>query len=377
MAEKNLDPTDHKLEESHKKGQVAVSRDLAHCLLLFVGVEAAFGLEKMARSGIGQLFDLAMRAPAHNFKEILSGMLVAVGMILAVAFCTFGLIAIVCGVVGFWGQFGVLFAPDPLIPSPDKISPLSTLKQIFSVKKLNEILLGIFKMIMFGILTYLTTKWELPNLVGLAGGNTEQIYGAAMALFRHLFHLLLLVSLILAVLDFFVQKAAHIKQLKMSIDEVIREHKENEGDPMIKGQRRNLALEILNADPVEQTGEANAVVVNPTHFAVAMLFDPAQGIKVPMVCAKGSGPTALAMIARATEKGIPVIRHVWLARTLFATAKSRKAIPRSLFDPVALVYTVVDHLKDVQGQGCVILDESGLPPDMPGEPETPESPESL
>jgi type III secretion protein U len=369
MAEKTLEPTEHKLEESRKKGQIAVSKDLAHCLLLMVGVEAAFGMEKMARSGIGQLFELAMRAPAHPFKEIYPNMLIVIGTILGMAFCIFGLITIVCGVVGYWGQFGVLFAPDPLIPSPDKINPLSAIKQMFSVKKLNETLLALFKMIVFGILTYLTTKWELPNLVGLAGGSVEQSYLAAITLFRHLFRMLLIVSLVLAVIDFFVQKAAHIKQLKMSIDEVIREHKENEGDPMIKGQRRNLALEILNADPVQQTEGSNAVVVNPTHFAVAMLFDPAQGIKVPMVCAKGSGPTALAMIARATEKGIPVIRHVWLARTLFATAKSRKAIPRSLFDPVALVYTVVDHLKDVQGQGYVILDESGLPPESSGIPE--------
>jgi type III secretion protein U len=361
MSEKTLDPTDHKLKESRDKGQVAVSKDLANCLLLLLGIEAAFALEEMARSNLAQLFDHALRGPQFAFHDILASMVHATSTLLAIAFVIFALIAIVAGVVGYWGQFGVLIAPDPLIPSPDKINPLSTLKQIFTKKKLNEMLISILKMVSFTILTYLIVRWELPKIVNLSGGNPAQVYVAAMALLHGLFRVLLLLSLILAVLDFFAQKAGHIKELKMSIDEVIREHKENEGDPLIKNQRRQIAMEILNADPVARTEEANAVVVNPTHFAVAMLFDPDNGIGVPVVCAKGAGPTALAMIERATRCGIPVIRHVWLARTLYATAKERKAIPSNMFDPVALLYSVVEQLK-LHGLGYLVLDESESPP---------------
>ncbi len=361
MAEKNLDPTAHKLKESREKGQVAVSKDLANCLLLLLGVEAAFGLEKMARANLAQLFDHAFRSPQFDFHDIFSSMLGAMATLLAIAFAIFALITIVAGVVGYWGQFGVLIAPDPLIPSPDKINPAATLKQIFSKKKLNEMLIAILKMVGFCILTYLIVRSELPKIVNLAGGNPTQIYVAAMALLQGLFRVLLLLSLILAVLDFFAQKAGHIAELKMSIDEVIREHKENEGDPLMKNMRRQIGMEILNADPVTETQQANAVVVNPTHFAVAMLFDPEGGISVPVVCAKGAGPIAKAMIECATERGIPVIRHVWLARTLYATAKERKPIPHNMFDPVALVYSVVEQLK-LHGMDYMVLDESENPP---------------
>jgi type III secretion protein U len=361
MGEKTLEPTEHKLEESRKKGQVAVSKDLANCLKLLIAVEATFALEQTARNSLAQLFDLAFRGPGLAFTDLFSSMVASMGTLLAIAFCIYTLICIFSGVVGYWGQFGVLFAPDPLIPSPDKINPLSTIKNIFTMKKLNEMMIAIAKLVVFSIMTYLIMRWELTKIIRLSGGNPHQVYAAAMELLHGLFRVLLGFSLILAILDFFAQKAGHTKQLRMDMEEVIREHKENEGDPLIKSQRRNLSMEILNAAPVARTEEANAVVVNPTHFAVALLFEPTIGIKVPVVCAKGAGPTALAMIERATELGIPVIRHVWLARTLFATARDRRMIPRNLFDSVAFLYTVVEHLNN-KGLGYMVLDESESPP---------------
>lgn len=360
MSEKTLAPTPHRLQDARKNGQVPISRDLASCVLLGLGVETVFALEALCRDRFSELVDLSLRAPGGDFTTVLSGMAAASGTLLFLSFLVFLGIGVVAGVLGYWGQFGVLFSAKPLTPSFDKINPVNTLKNIFSRKKLMEVVIAICKLVAMGLLSYVVIRSELPDLVGLAGGGPGHAYAAALAMLRGLFHILFGLSVFLAVFDFIVQRQAHTRQLRMSFEEVVRENKENEGDPLIKGARRELAFEWLNADPVSQTENANAVVVNPTHFAVAMFFDPEKS-PVPTVCAKGRDEVARAMIRRAHEKGIPVIRHVWLARTLFATAKEKTAIPRALFDPVALLYSVVEQL-EAQGGGYLELDGSEHPP---------------
>lgn len=356
MAEKNLAPTPQRLRKAREDGQVPISRDLASCVLLGLGVETAFALEDVCRRRWAELVDLSMRAAQDDFRTVLAGLLSASGAILFISFLVFLTVNLAAGIFGYWGQFGVLFAVKPLTPSFDKINPLNTIKNIFSRRKLMEVLIAVCKLVAVGLLSYLVIRSELPDLASLAGGGPGDAYAAAMAMCRGLFHVLFGLSVFLAVVDFIVQRQAHARQLRMSIEEVVRENKENEGDPLIKGARRELAFEFLNADPVSQTEQANAVVVNPTHFAVAMFFDPDKA-PVPMVCAKGRDEVARAMIRRAHEKGIPVVRHVWLARTLYATAKERKAIPRALFDPVALLYSVAEQLQ-AQGGGYVELDDA-------------------
>ena len=129
------------------------------------------------------------------------------------------------------------------------------------------------------------------------------------------------------------------------MDEIKREYKESEGDPIVKGTRKQLARQWANEGPAARTEDANAVVVNPTHFAVALLYD-AETSPVPMVLAKGKDEVAQAMIARAQECGIPVIRHVWLARTLYATAKPDTVIPKTSYEAVAHVYAVIQEMID-------------------------------
>jgi type III secretion protein U len=166
----------------------------------------------------------------------------------------------------------------------------------------------------------------------------------------------------LAMIDFAMQKYFHTKELMMDMEEIKKEYKESEGDPMVKGQRKQLAREWANSDPVKKTDDANAVVVNPTHFAVAMLFD--QNLTpVPVVLAKGKDEVAQAMIRRAKERGIPVIRHVWLARTLYATCRPDTVVPKSSYEAVALVYAVVlELIAQNETQRTVELESFGDPP---------------
>ncbi len=372
MSEKTHDPTPGRLEQARKKGQVPVSRDLARVVVGWPVAEAMFALEGKGREAVYQLFELALRWHTMSFDAALAqmvhGSLLLLGVSAAVALLLVPLLAI----AGFWGQFGVLIAPESLTPSIEKIDPVNAAKNLISAKKLQELGLGLLKVLLLGVLAYATIRDELPDIVALAGGDPHHLYDATLTLVKGLFRMCMLAMLVLAAVDFGVQRMAHIKSLRMSFDEIIREYKENEGDPMIKGERRALAQELASSGPAEQTDGANAVVVNPTHFAIAMFYDGVN-TRVPVVLAKGVDESAQAIIARARARGIPVIRHVWLARTLYATAKENQAVPKPTFEAAAMVYAVAEVMRE-RGLTDAVLDESALPPGAQLESSPPHAP---
>jgi type III secretion protein U len=359
MSEKTLDPTPQRLEQARKEGQVPVSRDFARVAIGWPSAELAFALEAPARQSLSELFDAAMLAAAGT-PDVLAQAVKGATLLLVVPAFVFAVVIAVLSVIGFWGQFGVLIAPDSLAPKPDRLDPIAAMKNLVSGKKLQELGLSMVKLVVLAIVATVFVRSELPAMVSLASGDSQHLYDAAMTLLMGLFRACMGVLLVLAIVDLAIQRMAHTKSLRMSLDEIIREYKENEGDPMVKGERRALAQELANSDPVEQTGQANAVVVNPTHFAIA-LFHDAQTERVPRVLAKGVDAVAQAMIARAQEQGIPVLRHVWLARTLYATVRPEQLVPPFTFDAVATVYAVADVLRE-RGLPYATIDESETPP---------------
>lgn len=360
--EKTEKPTDKKLEDAKKQGDVAVSQDLAHVVGLLAVAETAFLSEPLWRNSLFSLFDLSMSIQTQSFSSALPAMLSAAGLVLAVAFAVIAIVNIIAVVVGHWGQTGVMITFDTLSPSLNKLNPVNAIKQLFSRKKLAELLMTVLKAVLIGWVAYLVIRSHLPSIVALAGGNPQDIYTGFMTLLKTTFHLIVALCLIIAVIDFVVQKHIHTKKHMMSLEDIKNEHKESEGDPLIKNLRKRLARELANSDPVQKTDDANAVVVNPTHFAIAMLYDP-ETAAVPVVLAKGKDETAQAMIKRAKERGIPVIRHVWLARTLYATCKEDTVIPRSSYEAAAYVYAVVHELHATNQLDRVVeLEMRGEPP---------------
>ncbi|MPS30345.1 MAG: EscU/YscU/HrcU family type III secretion system export apparatus switch protein [Alcaligenaceae bacterium] len=341
--EKNEEPTDKKIEDAKKKGQIAVSRDLARLAMLLVVAEIAFATEGLWRGAIFGLMDAGVGAVGQDFSTAMQNQLMAALTLLAVVFFVVFIICPVVAVAAHWGQFGALVATEALEPKFDKLNPVNGFKQIISKKKLVELLITVGKATLIGLLSYSLIRGHLASIVSLAGGEPKDVYEAFVALLRAIFHVFVVVCLVLGIIDFAVQKYFHKKELMMDMEEIKREHKESEGDPLIKGQRKRLARQWANETPAARTEDANAVVVNPTHFAVAMFYDTDEAM-VPVVLAKGKDEVAQAMIRRAHERGIPVIRHVWLARTLYATCREDTAIPRSSYQAVAQVYAVVHEL---------------------------------
>ncbi|WP_296555969.1 type III secretion system export apparatus subunit SctU [Pigmentiphaga sp.] len=341
--DKNEEPTDKKIEDAKKKGQIAVSRDLARLATLVVVAEIAFATAGLWRGAISGLMTGGIGAVGQDFSTAMQNQLMSALILLAVVFFAFFIICPVVALAAHWGQFGVLVATEALEPKFDKLNPVNGLKQIISKKKLVELLTTVLKSVLIALLSYSLIRGQLPNIVSLAGGTPGDTYQAFVTLLQSIFHVIVVVCLILGVIDFAVQKYFHKKELMMDKEEIKREHKESEGDPMVKGQRKQLARQWANETPAARTESANAVVVNPTHFAVAMFYDANEAM-VPVVLAKGRDDVAQAMIRRAHECGIPVIRHVWLARTLYATCREDTVVPRASYQAVAQVYAVVHEL---------------------------------
>ena len=362
MSEKTEKPTGKAIDDAREKGQVAVSRDLARLVSLAVMGEVAFAGEPACRAALLHLLALPLMQAGQPFAGAMAQVLASAATLLIAVFGVCLLAVTVAAVGGNWGQFGILVAPGVLTPNLDKLNPVNGLKNLVSLKKVAEVSLSLGKVLVLGLVTYMTVRAELPALVTLAGGTPSGIYLQFVGLLHALFRALALVCTVIALVDFAVQRHFQTKSLMMSKQDIKREYRDSEGDPMVKGQRRQLAYELADAPAVEQTEAANAVVVNPTHFAVAMLYD-ADSTPVPMVLAKGKDDVAQAMIQRAHALGIPVIRHVWLARTLYATGGAGRPVPRASYSAVAHVYAVVQELAAGALAVPLELESAGIAPD--------------
>lgn len=361
--EKTEQPTDKKLRDAKEDGNVAMSRDLAKLATLVVVAEIAFMAEPMWRGAIESLMTLSFLRIGQPFPAAMAEMLTATVILLAIAF---GLFFVVCTVVAFashWGQFGPMVSFKAITPKLDKLDPVNGFKQLFSKRKLIELVMSLLKSSLIGILTYMLIRDQLSSIIHLSSGEPKDVYFGFITLLREIFHIIITLCLLMAAIDFVIQKQVHTKGLMMSMEDIKNEHKESEGDPMVKGQRKQLARQWAMEEPVNKTSDANAVVVNPTHFAVAMFYD-GRDTPVPVVLAKGKDEVAQAMIRRAKECGIPVIRHVWLARTLYASCRPDTVIPKSSYQAAAYVYAVVRELHaNNEVDRVVELESYGDPPE--------------
>lgn len=362
MSEKTERPTDKALDDARSKGQVAVSRDLARLIPLVLLGEVAFAAEASCREALQALMALAVARIDAPFAVARAELTTEALTLLLPVFGACLLIVVVAAVAANWGQFGVLISPEVLQPSLDKINPVNGVKNLFGMKKVVEVVASLLKVVLVALATWILIRGALPALVSFAGGTPAGILGQFGILMQGLFRTLAGICLVLALIDYAVQRHFLIKSLMMSKEDIKREFKDAEGDPQIKGERRQLAQELANSPAVATTAEADAVVVNPTHFAVAMRYDP-ERTPVPLLLAKGRDQVAQAMIRRAHELGIPVIRHVWLARTLYATGAAARPVPRASYAAVAHVYAVIAELDGRAGAAAVDLDATGLPPE--------------
>ncbi len=336
-----------KLRDQRKKGQVAQSQDVAKLLALAAISEIALFTAETSLQRFQQMMMLPISRVGQPFARALEEVLVD-GL---VVFFSFSLlmagVAIATKLISSWMQFGLLFAPETLKLDFNRLNPLNQFKQFFSAQSLMNLLMSVAKAFLLGLIVYVVVWPSLGALINLANSDLQSYLLALIALFRYLLHACLGLLLVLALIDLTLQKHFFAKRMRMTQVEVVKEYKDMEGDPHVKGQRRALAQQLAQEEPkvkLPKLEESDMLVVNPTHFAVALYYRPGN-TPLPILVSKGTDADARQLIARAKAAKVPVIQCVWLARTLY-TRKLGAGIPRETLQAVALIYRTLRELDD-------------------------------
>lgn len=357
--EKTEMPTPKRLRDARKKGQVAKSTDVVSTSLLigiFAYVGAGWG-SHLKR--LGDMLVFPMNYMSQHFQmaypNIIKGLFIETlkAVLPAIGIC------MVLAVIANCAQIGFLITFETIKPDIKKINPVEKIKHIFSKKNLFEFLKSSFKILFLGILIYLVIKNVIRDLMilpfcGLRG--TIQILGPIM---RRFAYNVIFAYIVVACIDFVFQKRDFMNKMKMSKDEIKREYKESEGDPQIKGKRKQLHREMIEQDAPRRTKSASALITNPEHIAVAIYYDMKnKGASLPVILASGHGAIAEEMIRVARENNIPIMRNVPLAHALMDVGEVMTFIPTELIEPVAEVLRWVYEMKEQHEQGIGLEAES-------------------
>ena len=240
---------------------------------------------------------------------------------------------------------GVTFSTKSIEWKNSKISPIEGFKRIFSVKGLVEMLKGILKVVfLFGAGLYILYN-DTIKLTELSSGTFENALITAASFFPKLIIVLIIILLLIAILDWTYQKYNFLKSLRMNRQDLKDESKETEGSPEVKAKIRRLQYQISQkaakqAESIENVGEASAIIVNPTHFAVALKYEVGS-VGAPSVLAMGRGVIAEKIIEKGKEKKIHIFRHKLLARALYFTSDLGQEISDKLYTAVAVALAYI------------------------------------
>jgi flagellar biosynthetic protein FlhB len=343
--EKTEKPTERRRKESRKEGQVPRTQELGGwASLLVVGMAAPTLLSRE----LNALQDLLVTCLSMGDRATPSRALALLGrggQHILYALVILGCAVMLVSVGSALSQGGLYFATKSLKPRLSKLDPLKGAKRIFGPQSLWEGAKILVKSAFVGLVIYLGIRSVMPLIGGLVPIRTvlDTVSGHALGLIRNV----AFVGLGMAAADYAMQRRRVGKQVRMTKEEVKQEHKQSEGDPMLKSAIRSRQLAAARNRMMADVPTADVVLVNPTHVAVALRYQPDRG--APRVVARGAGAIAVRIRAIATDERVPLVRDVPLARALYRSTKVGQEIPPELFAAVAQVLAFVISRR-TQGQ---------------------------
>ena len=342
--DKTEKPTPKKLEDARKKGDVAKSREVTSAVGLVLWLAMVALVTSFAGKRLAALFDALFATIGAGWLHTgFAGAARSIGALCAELALTLTAILVVpaalVGLLVDFLQMGPVLSFEKVTPKLENMDPVAGVKRMFSMDQLIEVLKAVAKTALLLLVGWLVVRAMLPQLV-LLGRTVDLPPAAVAALMRSLTVQLMgwavgLFALV-AILDAVYQQHAFTKKMRMSLRDIRQEMKDSEGDPHVKGQRRQMQQELAQSQSTQAARQANVLVVNPTHVAIAIDYDR-ERCPVPTVAAKGREAEALAMRHAAEEAGVPIVRNVALARDLLARAEVGDAVPADLFDLIAEV----------------------------------------
>ena len=346
--EKIYPATPHKRNESREKGQVAKSNELTTTLALI----AVLGF-----------FFVAGYDTWHHLTNIMYGAFSAIGGQLnagktiliflgltGVAFKIIAPVLIVAVLVGILGnifQIGLIFSSQPLMPQLSRINPISGFQRILSMRGLFEAVKSIFKIGLIGYIVYVTIMSGLADVFSLVDADKSNIAALFVSTVGRIgFQVFLraaLALLFLSIFDLLYQRWQHEQDIRMTREEIREEMKRTEGDPEIRRRIRRVQRELSQARMMKAIPEADAVITNPVHLAVAIKYDY-EVMDSPYVVAKGERKIARQIREIAEEHGVPIVENPPLAQALYKNVEVGEAIPMEFYQAIAEVLAYVHEL---------------------------------
>ncbi|MDA7818022.1 flagellar biosynthesis protein FlhB [Sulfurimonas sp.] len=339
--EKTEEPTDKKIEDARKEGNVPKSQDASGVITLFIALLSflllfpymtshVIFLFKYYFSLLGTHLDKALMVDIAivTIKETL---LIVMPVSIAVA---------IAGVIAALAQFGFLFTTEAIAPKFSKLDPIKGAKNLFSVKKIIEGIKVTFKSFTtlgVGFFFFFIFITDLPT-VALFSLPDQLVWLQEKILI--IAFVMLLIIFVFAIIDIIIVRKQYFDGLKMSKQEIKDEMKNMDGDPLIKAKIRQIQMQAAQKRMMSEVPNADVVITNPTHYAVAIKYDD-QKSHAPIVVAKGMDNIAQQIKKIARENNVHVVQNPPLARSLYAQVEVEKPIPNELFAAVAEVLAYV------------------------------------
>lgn len=343
--EKTEQATDARREEFRKQGNVANTKELGSAVLLLAASGGVYALGRFFFKNLFEIFN-------YTFGQDMVGLVRNGNFLDAMRFCavkTVILIAPVMGVAGLLGvassvlQTGFLQVEDALSPNFEKLNPVDGFKRVFSLRAVVEALKSLLKMGAVGFVLYFLLRGEVKQIPYMLTFSLEQIMAYLGTVLVKLLSGVGGVMLVLALADYFYQRWDLEKKMMMTKQEVKEEHKQREGDPMIKSRIRRIQREMASKRMMAEIPKADVVITNPTHIAVVLKYS--DNLPAPQLVAMGADHVAEKIKEMARQHNIPIVENKPLARTIFKTLKIGQVIPRELFVAVAEVLSYVYRLR--------------------------------
>jgi type III secretion protein U len=353
MAEKNDGgdktelPTQKRLRDARKKGDVAKSKDVSAGLLTLVWLVLLALAGSYVATLIAEFFahTLAL-ATSKDFGAALRTLgWEATMLLIKISLVVFVPVAVLATAAEYM-QVGPVMTAEKMKPGLDKLNPVEGLKRMFGMDGLVEMVKTLVKVSFILVIIYfmIRTGYQKAGQF-IAYASTSPLHGngpqaASMALDMtysltlQFFAMVVGVFILVGIADQIYSKQKFIKKMKMSRRDIRQEYKDDEGDPHVKAQRRELHQQWASQNAVGATGGAAALLVNPTHIAIALDYDE-QDCPVPVIAAKGQGPLAAAMREEAERANIPIIKNIATARKLWARGEIGEIVPEEMFDAIA------------------------------------------
>ena len=350
--EKTEEPTGKKLSDARKEGQVAKSKEVTSAFeLLAFFLMIRFLVEFLGTYFVGNMYDIYSQIPAYIkmyegtiqaqtfrmlFVQSLTRILTILGPFLGVG-------VVVCFITNV---IQVKWKPTtkPMKPKFSNLNPVNGFKRIFSARSLVELVKSILKIGLIGYVVYSYLKKNMPPLYLFYDLSLNQGIAQVGELVTNLGIRVALYYMIIAALDYIYQKYKFKNDMKMTKQEVKDEYKNQEGDPQIKSKQRQRMMEASRRRMMQQLPQADVVITNPTHYAVAIKYDPLL-YDAPYVIAKGADYLAQRIKETAKENHIEIVENKPLARMLYSNVEVGSVVPPELYQAVAEVLAFVYHLQ--------------------------------